>query len=177
VGRALLRSVVVCTPQFNALLDAGGSKSTVLAHTLSLLLRSVCERAAGPDGLSFFIDKHGGRNAYAALIQHALPDGVVVARQESMARSAYEVVGLGRSVLLTFQPRADAEHFCVALASMASKYLREALMGEFNLFWQNRVPGLKATAGYPGDAGRFLEAIRPATEALGLGKSSLWRRK
>ena len=32
--------VVVCTPRFNALLDAAGSKGAVLAHALAELLRA-----------------------------------------------------------------------------------------------------------------------------------------
>ena len=98
-------------------------------------------------------------------------------RQEGMMRSAYHVVGLRREVELTFQPRADAEHFCVALASMASKYLREALMREFNRFWVGQVPNLKPTAGYPGDAARFYEMIRPLLERLGIAEAAVWRRK
>jgi len=61
---------------------------------------------------------------------------------------------------LTFQPRADQSYFCVALASMVSKYLRELLMGEFNRFWQEHVPGLRPTAGYPTDAARRWERPR-----------------
>jgi hypothetical protein len=94
-----------------------------------------------------------------------------------MGRSAYDVVGLGRDVCLTFQPRAEAACFCVALASMASKYLRELLMLEFNAFWQSHVPGLKATAGYPTDAARFFEEIRPAARKLGIDDACLWRQK
>jgi hypothetical protein len=177
VGRWLVRSVVVCTPRFNSVLDANGSKGAVLARALTTLLRGLYEGIPGGEGLYHFVDKHGGRNAYAAMIQHALPGGMVVARQEGMACSAYRVHGLGREVRLTFQPRADTEHFCAALASMASKYLRELLMLEFNRFWQEQVPGLKPTAGYPGDAARFLEAIRPAAERLGIAEAALWRRK
>ncbi len=112
-----------------------------------------------------------------ALIQHGLSRGMVLALEEGMLRSSYRVVGLGRDVVLTFQPRAESEHFTVALASMVSKYLREALMGEFNDFWQAQVPGLRPTAGYPSDAGRFLEDIRPAVTRLGLAESALWRKR
>ena len=42
---------------------------------------------------------------------------------------------------------------------------------------REQVPGLKPTAGYPGDAARFLEAIRPAAERLGVPEAALWRRK
>jgi ribonuclease HII len=177
VGRALVRSDVVCAPRFNALLDRHESKAAVLAESMTELLRAVLEQTPGDEPVTFFIDKHGGRNSYAALIQHALPDGVVVARAEGMNRSAYRVVGLKREVELTFQPRADAEHFCVALASMASKYLREALMLEFNRFWKQHVPDLKPTAGYPGDAARFYKAIRPAMDKLGIAEAAVWRRK
>jgi hypothetical protein len=60
---------------------------------------------------------------------------------------------------------------------MLSKYVRERLMSEFNRFWAERVPGLKPTAGYPADAVRFWQAIRPAAERLGLADAAIWRRK
>src|SRR5262249_3365840 len=155
-----------------------GSKATVLAHGLTELLRAnVAALAGGGEALHFFIDKHGGRNAYAAMLQHALPEGMVVALEEGAGRSAYRVLGAEPAVSVAFQPRADREHFCVALASMASKYLRELLMLEFNRFWQGHVPGLRPTAGSPGDAARYLASIRPALEKLGLPESAVWRRK
>jgi hypothetical protein len=60
---------------------------------------------------------------------------------------------------------------------MASKYLREVLMLEFNRFWLEQVPDLRPTAGYPGDAARFFAAIRPAIAKLGLREETVWRRK
>ena len=173
----LIRCVVVCAPRFNNVLDGHGSKSAVLAEALRRLLRCCRETVPGEDQLQFIVDKHGGRNTYAAQIQHALEEGVVVARREGMSQSVYEVMGLGRKLHLTFQPRADAEHFCVALASMTSKYLRELLMAEFNEFWQKHAPGVKPTAGYPGDAERFFKDITPAAQRLGISEAALWRRK
>jgi ribonuclease HII len=175
--RWVARSAVVCTSRFNAILERAGSKGAVLASALGSLLCCGLESAAGDDAVHFFVDKHGGRNTYAAQIQQALGRGAVVAREEGMARSIYDALGLGRHVRLTFQPRAEAEHFCVALASMASKYLRELLMLEFNRFWQTHVPGLKPTAGYPGDSARFLAEVRDAAARLGLAEAALWRRK
>src|SRR5207249_8144992 len=159
--------------RFNGLLDEWGSKGAVLAHALTGLLRATVRAAAGEEPLHFFIDKHGGRNAYAAMLQHALPDGMVLVEHEGAARSAYRFVGVTPEVRVTFRPRADAEHFCVALASMASKYLRELLMLEFNRFWQSHLPGLKPTAGYPGDAARYLASIRPVLAKLGLPESAV----
>jgi ribonuclease HII len=131
----------------------------------------------GAESVLVFVDKHGGRNTYAAMLQNALSDGLVVAEKEGMEQSVYRVLGLKRELRFTFQPRADATHMCVALASMLSKYLREVLMLEFNRFWQSQVPGLKATAGYPGDSSRFFDSIRPALPRLGLAEEAVWRRK
>jgi ribonuclease HII len=172
-----VRSVIVCPRRFNALLDEGGTKGHVLAHALMYLLRWQRSNLPGEDDLVFCIDKHGGRNTYAAMIHHALADGIVLVERESMACSTYRVHSLERDVRLMFQPRADGEYFCVALASMASKYLREVLMLEFNRFWQEHKPDLKPTAGYPGDAARFFQAIRQTIEKLGLREETLWRRK
>ncbi len=173
----LVRSVVVCPGRFNALLDQWGSKGAVLGQGLAELLQCNLGAAKDDDSVSILVDKHGGRNTYTAMLQNAIPEAFVLAREESMDRSSYELLGLQRQVTITIQPRADAEHFCVALASMVSKYVRELLMHDFNQFWQQHLPGLIATAGYPGDASRFYDAIRPAIERLGIPEPALWRRK
>jgi ribonuclease HII len=172
-----VRSVAICAPRFNALLDEWGSKGAVLAVALKELLRGACAELNGDEAIHVFVDKHGGRNTYVAMLQDALPDGMVVVRQEGALRSHYEVIGGARPIFITFQPRADVEHFGVALASMASKYLREVFMLEFNRFWLEHVPGLTPTAGYPGDATRFLKDIRPAIKKLGFDEATIWRRK
>jgi ribonuclease HII len=167
--------VVVPAPCFNALAERADSKGGVLAHALGRLLGR--QLLLQDEDLSFCIDKHGGRNRYAALIQHILTNGVVQTEDEGPLCSTYRVAGLERDVRLTFRPRADAEHFCVALASMAAKYLRERLMEEFNRFWLAQVPGLKPTAGYPGDSARFMDAIRPAAHRLGIADDAIWRKR
>jgi ribonuclease HII len=177
VSLELVQSVIICPGAFNAMLDKWGTKGAVLGHALCELVRHVRTAVPGDEPLVFFIDKHGGRNNYAAVLQHSLPDAMIVAQEESAGRSMYSALGLERGIRFTIQPRADSEHFCVALASMVSKYLREALMAEFNQFWQRHVAELKPTAGYPTDAARFLEAIRPAMQRLGIAESRLWRRK
>lgn len=171
-----VRVVLVCPPRFNGLLDRHGSKAAILALGLAELLRHFLDLDGG-EALYFVIDKHGGRHYYSSMLQQACAAGLVAVAEEGADRSVYQVLGLSRPVQVTFQPRADSRHLCVALASMVSKYLRELLMLEFNRFWQRHVPGLKATAGYPGDAARFLSDIRPALAVLGLSESELWRRK
>jgi ribonuclease HII len=172
-----VRSFVVCPRRFNQVLEEWGSKGAILGHALTHLLRWNLEQLPADEAISFIVDKHGGRNTYAAMLQHALSDGLVVAREEAMTRSVYDVLGLDRMLRFTFQPRADAEHFDVALASMISKYVREVLMHEFNRYWEGHLPGLKPTAGYPTDARRFYREIKPVAARLALAKEAIWRRR
>ena len=171
-------SVVICPPRFNQLLNHWDSKGAILGHGLSELLNrglSSVDPWREDEPIDFMIDKHGGRNCYYAILQEAMGEDMVVAHEEGMNRSVYSVCG--REVRFTFQPRADAEHFCVAVASMASKYLRELLMLEFNQFWLSHLPDLKPTAGYPGDSARFYKAIKPIAKRLGIPRTALWRRR
>ncbi len=170
------RSVIVCTPRFNDLTDSCDSKGTVLRHGLVRLVRGCIEETAA-EPMAFAIDKHGGRNYYAEMLGEAFPGARVRSCEEAMERSVYEVEGTNRPVRVTILPRADVGHFPVALASMVSKYLRESLMREFNAFWHGHQPGIKPTAGYPGDADRFFTEIRPAMAKLGLTERQVWRRK
>lgn len=172
-----IRSILVCPSRFNRVTHQAGSKGAVLALGLAELVRAHQEADGDAEPAFFFVDKHGGRNCYAAMLQDALPEGFVLAQQEGSERSVYSVVGLQRPMRLVIEPRADRRHFCVALASMISKYVRELLMLEFNHFWQQQVPDLKPTAGYPGDAARFYEAIRPAMERLQIAERMIWRQR
>ncbi len=72
-------------------------------------------------------------------------------------------------------PEAETRSFAVALASMISKYIREVFMRHFNSYWQEQVPGLRPTAGYPSDGERFLREIEPARRSLGLTEAQLRR--
>ena len=64
-----------------------------------------------------------------------------------------------------------------ALASMASKYLRELAMRAVNHFWCGRLVGLRPTAGYPEDARRFKSEIAAIQAELGIDDRILWRAK
>jgi hypothetical protein len=172
-----VRSVVVCPPRFNQWLRHWRSKGAILGQGLMELMQFNRILDGGDEPIHFTIDKHGGRNHYAAMLQNAMGDGMVVAHREGRQRSVYSVLGLQRTVRVTIQPFADREHFCVALASMTSKYIRELLMREFNQFWRTHLPDLKPTAGYPGDALRFFKQIHPVAKQLGIPKLALWRRK
>lgn len=168
-------SAIVSPTAFNATVERWNSKGAVLAQALVELVRRILAADPSEEPIYFFVDKHGGRNHYAAALQDAFDDAMVVARAEGALQSVYQVLGGSRHVEVTFEPRAEERHFCVALASMLSKYLREVLMLEFNAFWQQKVPGLKATAGYPGDSRRYWLEIAGAVQELGVSEKRLWR--
>jgi hypothetical protein len=169
--------IVSCT-QFNQIVDEFGSKAVVLSRGLIDLLSSIAT-SDQTDGepLLFHCDKLGGRNFYGAMLQEAFPGGWIVPEIESAGESRYRIELLDRPVTVTFRPRADGESVAVALASMLCKYLREVCMGQFNRFWAAFVPGLRPTAGYPGDATRFFDEIQPAMKKLGLADDQVWRKR
>ena len=173
----LARCVVTPAPRFNALIDQWDSKAAAMEHGVITLLRDVLGAIDGTEPVTIVIDKQGGRNFYAPWISAALPDGWVMPVRESAHVSEYQVLGLGREVQLTFRPRADSEALPVALASMLAKYLREVFMRQFNRFWAGQVPGLKPTAGYPGDSRRYYDAIRPAMRRLRIKENAVWRKR
>lgn len=170
------RCVVVCPRRFNALIERWNSKSFVLLLSLVELLNHHAVCLAG-EPVEVLVDKHGGRNHYGSLLEEAIPGTRAEAEEESAHRSVYRVTGLKCDLHIRFEPRADRSYFSVALASMLAKYIRELLMLEFNHFWLTHLPNLAPTAGYPGDAARFMDSIRPVAAKLGVTEATLWRQK
>ncbi len=170
-----LRSRTVFPQEFNNLLRTHISKGALLSHlTLQLVEQEMRALECGP--IAVLCDKHGGRNRYGALLSGRFPDWLIEVRGEGRQESVYRFGPNERRVEFRF--RAKAERFLpAALASMASKYLRELAMQAFNEFWCSLVPGLAPTAGYPQDARRFKTAIAPAQRELGIDDDILWRVK
>lgn len=166
-----VRSDVVSEPRLNRLTDAAGSKGAVLTDATLALACGLLTVDQSPRSL-VLCDKHGGRNRYAGALSEQLQGAMVTVREESRARSIYRVGGRE----FRFETRAE-RHLPVALASMVSKYLREASMQAFNTFWQQHCPGLRGTKGYPQDAIRFRREIASAQAALGIHDDCLWRRR
>jgi ribonuclease HII len=168
-----LRAKALFPGEFNALVERCGNKAEVLSLTTLTLVRSVLDRL--PDEPAIVTcDKHGGRDYYAALLQHVFPDEMPHIRRESSELSVYEVKHAGRKVEFRFLVGGE-RMLPTALASMTAKYVRELAMRPFNAFWQRHVPGLKATAGYYNDAKRFAGEIRDAQQRLGIEQCTFWR--
>ena len=182
-GKALLgfaapAARLVPTAQFNRICDESGSKAVALTAGLIELIPAALGRMRHEaEPVIFLCDKLGGRNFYAGMLQEAFPNGWIVPEKESALESRYRIELLDRPVTVIFRPRADGDSVAVALASMLCKYLREVFMRQFNRFWARHVPGIAPTAGYPSDARRFFEQIKPAMEKLGLTDDQVWRKK
>ncbi len=168
-----VRSRAVFAHQFNDLIERYGSKGAALSHqTLALAAAMIEPLPAAP--ISLICDKHGGRNCYGALLAEHFPEWLVEVRGEGRQRSVYHFGPAERRVEVSFCVKAES-HLPVALASMASKYLRELAMQAFNEFWRRRLPGLQATAGYPLDAKRFRADIAETQQRLNINDRILWR--
>ena len=173
-----VRSVVIGPRRFNENLDRLGSKALVHFGGFAALLDHLRGSTPAEQNLSIRGDKHGGRHFYGNLLEAAFADVRVIRGEEGPDLSEYELIeGSGRSTRLRLVPRADAADGLVALASIVSKAIREQWMDAFNAHWVARIPGLRPTAGYPVDAGRFRLAIEADCQAMGLTARDWWRAK
>ncbi|MCG8450775.1 MAG: hypothetical protein MI725_14490 [Pirellulales bacterium] len=162
--------------QFNELTEYFGTKGAALSHisigllqeTLDTLPTAHCPRPTA----YVTCDKHGGRNRYAALLQHHFPEHWIETVDESRAASRYRF----GDAEICFCTGGEAE-LPVALASMTAKYHRELAMKALNAFWCGKLPELRPTAGYPVDAKRFKAEIAALQYELGIDDALLWRKR
>ncbi len=168
-----VRSRAIFPEQFNALVDQYGSKGAVLSRATLELAASLID--ALPDApIAVLCDKHGGRSHYLPLLMEYFPDLLIEIHGEGRQQSVYRFGPDERRMEFRFQAKAET-HLPAALASMASKYLRELAMRAWNGFWCGRLAGLAPTAGYPQDAVRFKTQIAELQNHLGIDDRVLWR--
>jgi len=136
-----VRSRAIFPQEFNGLVEHHGSKAAALSHaTLDLAARLTAPLADEP--IRMVCDKHGGRNRYARLLAEHFFPWLIEIYGEGRAESLYRFGPPNRRVEVRFLAKAES---CLpaALASMASKYLRELAMRALNAFWCRRVDGLR----------------------------------
>ncbi len=173
VRLAAVRSRAIFAGEFNDLVDRYGSKGEALSRqTLALAAEMIAPLPAGC--VSVVCDKHGGRNRYAPLLADQFPAEFIEIHGEGRSRSAYRFGPPERRIEFCFRTKAEAA-LPAALASMASKYLRELAMQALNDYWRRRVPGLRPTAGYPEDAKRFRADVAHALAAMHIADRVFWR--
>ena len=168
-----IASRAVFPEEFNTRCDEFDSKGEALTQFTLELLRDMLQ-PLDPHPVRVTCDKHGGRHYYAGQLQQLAGDELLEIRRESPAVSTYRFGPPQRRVEVSF--RVGGEQFLpTALASMASKYLRELAMLPLNEYWCAEVPELRPTAGYPNDAKRFKRDIAQRQQALAIGDGRLWR--
>ena len=172
---AAIRSRAVFPDLFNRLVQQHASKGSALSSvTLDLAAEVMAPLQAGP--ITVICDKHGGRSRYRDLLAACFPDCLVEVYAEGRESSLYRLGPPHRRVEFRFEAKAET-YLPTALASMASKYLRELAMRAWNQFWCSRVAGLRPTAGYPEDARRFRAEIAVAQAEMGIDDALVWREK
>ena len=176
ISFADLRVLAFPAGEVNQGLHRHVSKNVFNFHAAAPLIRHVFDALVpGEDQAELVVDRQGGRKNYLDLLRPLLYPATVQAHPAGPDEFAYTVRDDPRRLTIRFMTRADRASLPVGLASMAAKYTRELHMTLFNRFWQARSPGLRATAGYPGDAGRFLAAIEPARQEAGVTLETLVR--
>lgn len=165
-----LRTSVITPRAFNQLTREVDSKAGVPVHSIKQLVNHL----PADKTIDITVDRLGGRQRYEEPIKQWFPGESVAVEMETPALSRYRV---GSRITISFQVEGDQHSFPVALASMLSKYWRELLMGQFNVWFAKEQPGVTPTAGYPLDATRFWSEVEPTRQRLDLLNDDWWRER
>lgn len=150
------------------------NKSSVL-FTLTAIHLERLMRTYAQQGLVIMCDRHGGREHYGHLLRLMFPEWSLQIISERDGAAAYVLERQRQQVHLHFRERAESQCLPVAMASMLSKYLREAMMRRFNAWWRGLLPELAPTAGYYNDGVRFLNDTALKRQELGIADEQLVR--
>ena len=165
---------VVLERQLNRMLDATRNKGSTLFSVSAIHLADLL-REFGEQGLVIVCDRQGGREHYGQLLRLMFDEWALEVNREREGYADYTLRRGGHAVRLIFREKAEARCLPVAVASMLSKYLREALMRRFNAYWKGLLPDVQPTAGYYGDGMRFLNDISQKRREMGIGDELLVR--
>ena len=146
--------------RFNQMVEASNNKASVLFTLICQLIHQAYQHYS-QDNLQILIDRQGGRSHYRTPLQRMFPDLQMKILKEEESISSYHLTGANESSMkLHFLTKGDQRQLPIALASMASKYLRELFMEMLNSYFQNLCPGITPTAGYYTDGKRFLADLQ-----------------
>lgn len=159
---------------YNDMVGRTRNKAVVLFALATRLMQRIAD-AAGPRPLRIWVDRQGGRVAYARPLMTAFQDAELEIIEESPARSSYRINRHPAPWMIRFVQEGEVHHLQIALASIFSKYVRELFMACFNRFWAKHIHDLRPTAGYYEDGQRFLADADQAIRRLGVDRSLLVR--
>jgi ribonuclease HII len=164
--------------EFNERLDATRNKATVSFEVIARFLRRLWTQFVDEDTM-VWVDRQGGRSFYAKTLFDALSPRGVAIEEQGDEKSSYRLLRRsgGGAFRVIFASESEDSSLPVALASMLSKYLREAHMHVFNEYWAELDDRLRPTAGYVTDARRFLEETVELRRRLAIPDALLVRKK
>jgi hypothetical protein len=171
---AYLGARLVTERRFNEMLAATHNKGSALFSISAIHLHHLLH-TFGERNLVIFCDRQGGRSHYGSLLRLMFEEWALEIIAETESRAEYRLIRNGHAVRVIFCEKAEAQCLPVAVASMLSKYLREALMVRFNAFWKGHLPAVEPTAGYYADGVRFLTDIADKRMELGIADEQLIR--
>jgi len=171
---AMLRVRLLLEEPLNHLLSTTRNKANVSFSLVAWHIDRLLHAFSG-EGLVIFCDRQGGRSHYAPVLRTLFEDWSLTIISETESLCHYHLCRGGDVAPIIFAGKAETLAMPVALASMVSKYLREALMSRYNRWWLSQVPGIEPTAGYYTDGQRFLSQIDSRRQELGIATERLIR--
>jgi hypothetical protein len=144
------------------------NKAEVNWSVIAAQLQTLLALALPNEDVVAFVDRQGGRKFYTGKIGALIPGAMPWVECETQRRSVYRLQAQERTVRIAFLVEGDGEALPVALASMAAKLTRELAMERLNAYFTQHDPEIKPTAGYYGDANRFLRQTQTLREKLGV---------
>lgn len=167
---------VVTEGRFNELVGHTNNKAAALLGLTFRLIDRI-SRAFPDRPLVIQADRQGGRTSYGRPLMRSFEHRRLKIDAEEDRFSCYELTDSKTRWRISFDTGGESKHLPIALASVVSKYVREALMHCFNAFWAREAPGVKPTAGYYTDGSRFMLEIAPHLERLGIAPQRLMRQR
>ncbi len=167
---------VVTEGRFNELVGHTNNKAAALLGLTFRLIDRI-SRTFPDRPLVIQADRQGGRTSYGRPLMRSFEDRRLKIDAEEERSSSYELTDYKTRWRISFDTGGETKYLPIALASIVSKYVREALMHCFNTFWAREAPGVKPTAGYYTDGSRFMLEISPHLERLGIAPQRLMRQR
>ncbi len=169
-----LKSRCLEVEYYNRMVAAVKNKAKVLFAATAELMQAITDEFKRQD-VNIVIDRQGGRSHYRRQLQLMFEGKELKILKENQRISSYEIIMDCRKVRIHFVVGADDRYLPVSLASMASKYIRELLVGNINRYFTAFSEELRPTAGYWKDGLRFIEDIKTYVPQIKFDSNQLVR--
>jgi len=154
-----LKSLCFDVAHYNRMVESVKNKANVLFTATSSLIKHAWDNLDSNE-LQIVVDRQGCRTHYSRNLLRMFGNLELTILKETTSNSSYELRDGKRKMRIHFVTKADDKFLPTALASMTSKYLRELLVRNINLYFTGFHEDLKPTAGYWKDGTRFIADLK-----------------